>query len=105
MKIKLIHKIEHWLASGEVLGILETLGNQNEEQECFIEEFMGDVVLELERNGHEIEWVYQQSRGVGVVCQNTTSEAIGAYQSAVNVCAPKLKERLANYLQSIESGT
>lgn len=96
MKIKLIHKIEHWLASGEVLGILETLGGQSEEYECFIEEFMGDVVLELERNGHEVEWVYQQSRGVGVVCQNTASEAIDAYQSAVVVCAPKLKERLAS---------
>lgn len=93
MRIKLMRKVEHWRECGAVQDIIdraEVAGNYDAgdyaEYDELIEVFSSCVVDAIEEAGHEVEWVSQQSRGVGCVVQGNDREADEIFLAAVEQC-------------------
>lgn len=103
MKIKLMRNVEHWRESGVVQTIIDEaetshVAESYDEYDPLIEEFSQRVAAAIEDAGYTVEWVYRQSRGLGVVLQNSQGEA--AWEAAVAECAESLRKSVILFARS-----
>lgn len=99
MQVKMMQKTEHWRESGIVQDIIDqaekATGYESEsydEYDCFIDDFSGRVAAAIEDAGHEVNWSYQQSVGVGCILQGpwfgdeTKKQQEAIFDAAVESC-------------------